>query len=106
MSARVLTLSSGTRTSSASRVPGRPRHAAPRTVPERGGPGGPVRLPAARPRAGCRPRRVPSPEICRPPRGLTQKFPLNSDPVMAGARAGSEQSGAAAAVGKPGGHGG
>lgn len=33
----------------------------------------------------------------RPPGGLTQKFPLNSEPVMAGASAGAEESGAATA---------
>ena len=31
------------------------------------------------------------------PRGLTQKFPLNSEPVMAGALEGAEQSGEATA---------
>lgn len=51
---------------------------------------------SARLRAG-RPRRlVPSPAIGPPPRRLTQKFPLNSEPVMAGASAGAEQSGVAA----------
>lgn len=44
----------------------------------------------------------PEPAIGRPPHRLTQKFVLNSEPVMAGASAGAEESGVAAArAGKP-----
>lgn len=93
--AAVLPLTSRTGVPTSGPAPGSPSRTAQRTVSEwcaAGAPASPPRGSALAARAGW--SRAQG-SAC-PPRRLTQKFPLNSEPVMAGASAGAEESGVAA----------